>query len=73
MFIKCQEYYMVGSGLLESREIVINTGDISTLHQCGHESRPYSGLQRIIMKNGTKVYVSLSTASIDNIISMIEE
>jgi len=58
MFIKCQEYYMVGSGLLESREVIINSDEISSVHDCGFESRPYSGLQRVMMQNGNKIYAS---------------
>jgi len=50
---------MTGNGSLDSKEIVLNKDEISSVEKCGYGSRPYDGLTLIIMKNGSKFYMSL--------------
>jgi len=59
MFIKTQKYFMTGNGGLGHKDVAINTDDISNIVECGFESRPYTGLRKISMKNGDKFYSSL--------------
>lgn len=64
MFIPAQKYFMTGNGNLGYKDIKINTDDISTVEECGYESRPYTGLKCVTMKTGEKIYASLNMEDI---------
>ena len=61
MFIKCKNYIMTGNGSLDSHTVWINTDEISTITDCGFESRPYNGLTLVVMKNGDRFYSDIKT------------
>lgn len=60
MFITTRKYFMSGNGGLESKEMLIDMDDISSVTECGYESRPYTGLTKVSMKNGDNFYASIN-------------
>lgn len=64
MFIKAKRYFITGNGSLDYHITYINKSEISNIYECGYESRPYTGLNLVLMKNGDRFYSDLKIQDI---------